>query len=117
MTISTFESDLYHGTPIHRAAVELLHRRAAASGATVLRGVWGFYGDRKPHGDKMFRIVRRVPVVTTVIDTPQAIAAAFDVVDELTQQHGLVTSEMVPALVSVRGDERRGAMRMARYHY
>lgn len=30
------------------------------------------------------------------VDTPDAISAAFTIVDELTQEHCLVTTEMVP---------------------
>jgi hypothetical protein len=33
-----------------------------------------------------------------VIDSPERIAAAFAIVDELTAEQGLVTSETVPAL-------------------
>jgi hypothetical protein len=33
-----------------------------------------------------------------VIDSPERIAQAFTVVDELTAEQGLVTSETVPAL-------------------
>ena len=63
----------------------------------MLRGIWGFYGDHKPHGDKLFQFARRVPLTTIIVDTPQSIARSFDIVDELTTRHGLVTSEMVPA--------------------
>jgi PII-like signaling protein len=38
-----------------------------------------------------------VPVVTIAIDTPDRIAALFGIVDELTRERGLVTSELVPA--------------------
>ena len=46
------------------------------------------------------------PAVTVVIDTPERIAAAFAVIDELTAEQGLVTSEVVPALRPA-GDGRR----------
>ncbi len=36
--------------------------------------------------------------MTVVIDSPQRIAAAFGVIDELTREQGLVTSEAVPAM-------------------
>jgi PII-like signaling protein len=39
-----------------------------------------------------------VPVVTIIVDTPERIRAWFAVVDDLTDETGLVTSEMVPAL-------------------
>jgi hypothetical protein len=45
------------------------------------------------------------------------LAGARDVIDEFTREQGLVTSEMVPALVSVDGDDRDGGMRMARHDY
>jgi hypothetical protein len=38
-------------------------------------------------------------------------------VDELTAEHGLVTSEMVPAVVSVFGEDRDGDGRLARHDY
>ena len=62
----------------------------------MLRGIWGFHGDHKPHGDKLFQLARSVPAATIIADTPEAIARSFDIVDELTTRHGLVTSEMVP---------------------
>jgi PII-like signaling protein len=39
-----------------------------------------------------------VPTTTVVVDTPERIAAAFSVIDELTTERGLVTCETIPAL-------------------
>jgi PII-like signaling protein len=36
--------------------------------------------------------------VTVIVDTPERIREWFAVVDELTDETGLVTSEMVPAM-------------------
>ncbi len=77
----------------------------------MLRGIWGFHGDHKPHGDKLIQLARQVPVTTIVVDSPERIAASFDIIDDLTDRHGLVTSELVPALVSIDGGERRGGHR------
>lgn len=115
LMVYTSESALHGGVPIHRAIVERLRRRKRPDGATVLRGVWGFHGEQRPHGDKLLSLSRQVPVVTIVIDTPANIAESFDVIDELTRDHGLVTSEMVPALVSDEGDN--GRPRMAQHRY
>jgi PII-like signaling protein len=41
-----------------------------------------------------------VPVVTVVLDTPDRIGRAFAIVDEVTRERGLVTSETVPAVGS-----------------
>ena len=62
----------------------------------------------------MFQLTRRVPVTTIVVDSPERIAASVDIIDDLTDRHGLVTSERVPALVSSDGDERRGGTALAR---
>jgi PII-like signaling protein len=117
LMIYTSESAHYRGVPIHRALIHRLRRRKIPDGATVLRGIWGFHGDHEPHGDKLLSLSRHVPVVTVIIDTPANIAESFDVVDELTRHEGLVTSEMVPALVSDEDDNGQGRPRMARFRY
>jgi PII-like signaling protein len=94
MTVYTSESHLHEREPVHRAFVRRL-RAQPSMGVTVLRGIRGFHGDHRPHGDLTFRVARRVPVLTTVVDTADRIAAAFAVVDELTRTHGLVTVEDV----------------------
>ncbi|MGH3561803.1 MAG: DUF190 domain-containing protein, partial [Mycobacterium sp.] len=115
LMIYTSEADRHDGVPIHRALVYRLRQHKSFSGATILRAVWGFHGSHQPHGDRLSRLARRVPVVTIVTDTPQNIAESFDVVDELTRDHGLVTSEVVPALVSVDGENRHGGPRLAHH--
>jgi PII-like signaling protein len=117
LMVYTSESGRHRGQPIHRALIQQLRQRKSARGATVLRGIWGFHGDHEPHGDRLFQLVRHVPVVTIIIDTPQNIAESFDVIDEFTQEEGLVTSEMVPAVLSVDGDDRYGGTRMANHPY
>src|SRR6185437_4216545 len=117
LMVYTAETTRHDGLPIHRAIVQQLLRSQTARGATVLRGIWGFHGDHKPHGDKFFQIARRVPVTTIIVDTPESIARSFDVVDELTAGHGLVTSEMVPAALSLDGTHRLGDITLARYDY
>ena len=107
-----------HGrTPLHVALVRRL-RESGASGATCLRGVWGFHGDHPPHGDRLLQLRRHVPVVTIVVDTPERIAESFKIVDELTDEAGLVTSEMVPAVASLsEGERQRGGLRLARHRF
>ena len=71
-------------------------RAAGAAGATALRGIWGYHGDHAPHGDSFRQLRRRVPVVTVIVDTPASVARWFAIVDGLTDETGLVTSELVP---------------------
>ncbi|MBB3753965.1 PII-like signaling protein [Mycolicibacterium sp. BK634] len=117
LTIHTDAATHYDGAPIHRALVRRLWESQTVGGATVLRGIWGFHGDHKPHGDKLIQYGRQVPVTTIVVDTPEAIARSFDIIDEVTGHHGLVTSEMVPALLMLDGDIRQGATDLADYRY
>lgn len=103
LMVYTSERVLHDGQPVHRVLVRRL-RESGARGATVLRGIWGFQGESAPHGDRLLQLGRRVPVVTIIIDAPDRIATSFDIVDELTAEHGVVTSELVPALASITDD-------------
>jgi PII-like signaling protein len=95
LTIVVSESARHENRPVYIELVRRL-RQANAGGATSLRGIWGFHGDHQPHGDRLLAIRRRVPVVTETIDTPERITALFPIVDELTHERGLVTSELIP---------------------
>ncbi len=97
LMVYTSEAALHDGQPVHRTIVRRL-RGAGIAGATTQRGMWGFHGDHAPHGDRLLQLGRHVPAVTVVIDSAERIAAAFAVIDELTAEHGLVTSELVPAM-------------------
>jgi len=104
LMVYTSESALHDGQPVHRAIVRRL-RAAGISGATTERGMWGFHGDHPPHGDRLLQLGRHVPALTIVIDTPERIHTAFDIIDELTAEHGLVTCETVPAIRPVSGGQ------------
>lgn len=106
LTIYNSEAVRHDGQPVHSAIVREL-RSAGISGATSHRGIWGFHGDHQPHGDHFPRHDRHAPIVTTVIDTPERVAAAFDVIDTLTPGRGLVTAEpvLIPQLADVSTDQ------------
>jgi PII-like signaling protein len=87
---------LHAGRPLFVEIVRRL-RAARAGGATVVNGIWGYHGDRAPQGDRLLSLRRHVPATTIVVDTPERIGAWFEIVDELTDQGGVVTSELVPA--------------------
>ncbi len=101
------------GHPLHHQLIRAL-RIAGASGATSLRGIWGYHGDHDPHGDSFWQLRRNVPVVTVIVDTPARTRDWFAIVDELTRETGLVTSEMVPAFRATGPDIQRGGLRRAR---
>jgi PII-like signaling protein len=117
LTVYTSEATRHDGVPIHRALVRRLWESQATSGATVLRGIWGFHGDHEPHGDRLIQFGRQVPVLTIIIDTPERISRSFGIVDELTGTHGLVTCETVPALIALSADGRDGRAELADARY
>jgi hypothetical protein len=57
------EAAQHRGRPLHVALVELLREHGAA-GATALRGIWGFHGDHRPHGERFWSLRRHVPILT-----------------------------------------------------
>ena len=102
----------HDGKPLHDELVRRL-RAEGAAGATSLRGLWGYAGDHEPHGDTLWSLRRRVPMVTVIVDTPARVARWFEIADELTTEHGLVTSEIVPAFRAVSPDASAGGLRLA----
>jgi len=117
LMIYASEQARHERSPLHVALVRRL-RESQARGVTCVRGVWGFHGDHAPHGDRLLQLRRHVPIVTIIVDTPEGIARSFAIVDEMTDEAGLVTSEMVPAMASLAEGERpRGGLRLARLHF
>jgi PII-like signaling protein len=98
--------------PLYLELIRAL-REAGAAGATALRGIWGYHGEHAPHGDSFWQLRRRVPVVTVIVDTPERTREWFAVVDELTHETGLVTSEIVPAFRATGPGLERGGLRLA----
>jgi PII-like signaling protein len=96
LTVYAGEQARHDGRPLYAAIVRRLREQRAA-GATALRGFWGYHGDHRPHGDRFWSVRRRVPLVTVVLDTPENARRWFEVIDALTDETGLVTSEIVPA--------------------
>ncbi len=113
LTVHAGERARYGAHPLHTELIRRL-RAEGASGATSLRGAYGFSGDHAPHGDRLFRVRRRVPVLTTIVDRPDRIRGLFGIVDEVTDEAGLVTSELVPAYHAVASKGRVGGTRLAR---
>jgi PII-like signaling protein len=116
LMVYTSNAATHDGQPLHHAIVRRL-RESDAAGATTLRGIWGFHGDHAPHGDKFFQIRRHVPALTIAIDTPERTARSFEIINELTSEHGLVTSEMVPAFRAMSENGNRGGLRLAAHEF
>jgi PII-like signaling protein len=114
LTIYTSQAATHDGHPLNLQIIRRL-RESGAAGATSIRGVWGFHGAHPPHGDRLLQLRRHVPVVTIVVDSPERIARSFRIVDELTSEHGLVTSEMVPAMAVIGEGKDRNPLRLAEH--
>jgi len=99
LTLYTSESATIGGHAVHHELIRRL-RQAGARGATALRGIWGYHGDHEPHGDRLLQLRRRAPIVTTVVDQAERIAAWFEIAAELSPERGLVTAEPVEVLRS-----------------
>ena len=56
-------------------------------------------------------------MITVIVDSPDRISRSFDIIDELTGEHGLVTSEMVPAVLSVGDDGEQGGLRLSGHDF
>jgi PII-like signaling protein len=112
LTVHAAEDARHEGHALYLQLIRRL-REEGATGATALRGIWGYSGAREPHGDRLLSVRRRVPVVTVVVDTPAAIERWWRVVDEVTDETGLVTSELVPAVQVVGPGLRLGGLRLA----
>jgi PII-like signaling protein len=81
-------------------------------------GFCGAFTTHPPHGDRLLQLRRRVPIVTIVVDRPGRIAESFEIVDELTDEVGLVTSELVPATTALSEEgPSHGELRLARHRF
>ena len=116
LMVYTSQAATFEGRPLGLEIIRRL-RQSDAAGATNLRGIWGFHGDHPPHGDRLLQVRRHVPVMTISVDTPQRTAEAFQIIDELTAEQGLVTSEMVPAMSALSAEQTVGGLKLARHDF
>ena len=100
------------GEPLHGALIRRL-RREGAAGATAIRGIHGFHGEGALHGERFWTLARHSPVLVEMLDTPANMARWFPIVEEMTAETGLVTSELVPALRSTGPEVVHGGLELA----
>ena len=100
------------GRPLALELVRQL-RLAGAAGATVLRGVAGVSGDGPVRTERALALRRHAPLVVTVVDRPARMRRLWPIVDALTAETGLVTSEAVPAVRATGPGIRMGGLRLA----
>ncbi|MGD0453789.1 MAG: DUF190 domain-containing protein [Solirubrobacteraceae bacterium] len=115
LVVYASEQSRYEHQPLHSALIRRL-RREGAAGATALRGQWGYHGQHQPHGEAFWSIRRHVPVLTLLLDTPENMLRWFEIVDQMTAETGLVTSEIVPALRAAGPGIEHGGLELAARH-
>ena len=117
LMVYTSNSATHDGQPLHLAIVRRL-READAAGATCLRGIWGFHGD---HAPARRQAPADPPPRARVHDRDRHArahrTARSQIIDELTSEHGLVTSEMVPAVTAMSESETHGGLRLANHDF
>jgi len=87
------EADKWHGEPLHDAIVKKM-RMMEIAGATVYRGVLGYGAKGHQHKRSFFHPTRDLPVMVTVIDSPEKINSAAEVVEEMLEDGLIVISDV-----------------------
>jgi PII-like signaling protein len=93
MRVFLGEADRWHGEPLYDAIVKRL-RMMEIAGATVYRGVLG-YG-AKGHQRKLsfFHPMRDLPIMLSVVDSPEKIATAAEAIEEMLEDGLIVISDV-----------------------
>lgn len=90
------ESDRWRNRPLYAAILEALKKNGLA-GATVIRGVAGFGAHSRIHTAAILRLSQDLPLVIEVVDSPEKIKQALDVVSPMVRE-GLITLDEVQVI-------------------
>jgi uncharacterized protein len=86
------EADRWHDEPLYDAIVKKL-RMLDIAGATVYRGILGYGAKGHEHKQSFFHVSRDMPIMISVIDTPDRIAAAAEAVEAMLEDGLIVISD------------------------
>lgn len=87
------EADKWHGEPLYDAIVKQL-RMMDIAGATVYRGILGYGAKGHEHKKSFLHVSRDLPIMLTVVDTPEKIHAAAEAVEEMLEDGLLAISDV-----------------------
>jgi len=99
------EADKWHGEPLYDAIVKRL-RMMDMAGATVYRGILGYGAKGHEHKKSFLHVSRDLPVMLSVVDTPEKIRAAAEAVEGMLEDGLLVISD-VEMIRLVRGEGKQ----------
>jgi PII-like signaling protein len=86
------EADKWHDEPLYDAIVKKL-RMLEIAGATVYRGILGYGAKGHQHKKSFFHVSRDMPIMLSVIDSPEKIAAAAEAIEGMLEDGLIVTSD------------------------
>jgi PII-like signaling protein len=93
MRVFLGEADQAGDRPLYDAIVETL-RAMEIAGATVYRGILGYGAKGHTHRRSFFHLSRDLPIVISVIDTPEKIGAAAAAVEDMLVDGLIVLSDV-----------------------
>jgi PII-like signaling protein len=86
------EADKWHDEPLYDAIVKRL-RMMEIAGATVYRGILGYGAKGHQHKKSFFHISRDMPIMISVIDSPEKIVAAAEAIEGMLEDGLVVISD------------------------
>jgi PII-like signaling protein len=86
------EADRYQNEPLYDAIVKKL-RMMDIAGATVCRGILGYGAKGHQHKKSFFHVSQDLPIVVTVIDTSEKIAAATETIESMVDDGLIIISD------------------------
>jgi PII-like signaling protein len=87
------EGDKWHDEPLYDAIVKRL-RMLEIAGATVYRGIHGYGAKGHEHKKSFFHLSRDLPILLSVIDTADKIAAAALAIEDMLEDGLIVISDV-----------------------
>ena len=86
------EADKWHDEPLYDAIVKKL-RMMDIAGATVYRGILGYGAKGHQHKQSFFHVSRDMPIMVSVIDSPEKVATAAQAIEEMLEDGLIVISD------------------------
>ena len=86
------EADKWHDEPLYDAIVKKL-RMMDIAGATVYRGILGYGAKGHEHKKSFFHISRDMPIMMSVVDSPEKIIAAAEAIEGMLEDGLIVISD------------------------
>ena len=93
MRVFIGESDRWHGEPLFDAIVKRL-RMIEIAGATVYRGIYGYGAKGHTHKERFLHLSRDLPVMISVVDSPDKISIAVEAVEQMLTDGLIVVSDV-----------------------